>query len=105
MRLAGPSTGLPSGLPQGSMIKLMLGEFGPVILEGQRVLRRRLLQNGVTLQYPDMDKVLQKEKDRGFNLVMIPNSNRFDSNCPKDICHASVDFFCEIDYIKRQYFH
>ena len=41
------------------MIKLVLGEFGSVILEGQRVLPRRLLKKGFTFQYPDIDKALQ----------------------------------------------
>ena len=41
------------------MIKLVLGEFGSVILEGQRVLPRRLLKEGFMFQYPDIDKALQ----------------------------------------------
>jgi uncharacterized protein (TIGR01777 family) len=50
----------PSFLPApGFMIKLVLGEFGSVILEGQRVLPRRLLKEGFTFQYPDIDKALQ----------------------------------------------
>lgn len=50
----------PSFMPApGFMIKLVLGEFGSVILEGQRVLPRRLLEKGFTFQYPDIDKALQ----------------------------------------------
>jgi uncharacterized protein len=50
----------PSFMPApGFMIKLVLGEFGSVILEGQRVLPRRLLKKGFTFQYPDIDKALQ----------------------------------------------
>jgi len=50
----------PSFMPApGFMIKLVLGEFGSVILEGQRVLPRRLLKEGFTFQYPDIDKALQ----------------------------------------------
>ena len=43
----------------GFMIKLVLGEFGSVILEGQRVMPRRLLDSGFVFQYPDIDKALQ----------------------------------------------
>jgi uncharacterized protein (TIGR01777 family) len=50
----------PSFMPApGFMIKLVLGEFGSVILEGQRVIPRRLLDSGFTFQYPDIDKALQ----------------------------------------------
>jgi uncharacterized protein (TIGR01777 family) len=50
----------PSFMPApGFMIKLVLGEFGSVLLEGQRVLPRRLLKKGFTFQYPDIDKALQ----------------------------------------------
>jgi hypothetical protein len=49
----------PSFLPApGFMIKLVLGEFGSVILEGQRVMPRRLLESGFAFQYPDIDKAL-----------------------------------------------
>lgn len=41
------------------MIKLVLGEFGSVILEGQRVIPRRLLDSGFVFQYPEIDKALQ----------------------------------------------
>jgi uncharacterized protein (TIGR01777 family) len=50
----------PSFIPApGFTIKLVLGEFGSVILEGQRVLPRRLLKRGFMFQYPDIDKALQ----------------------------------------------
>jgi uncharacterized protein (TIGR01777 family) len=50
----------PSFMPApGFMIKLVLGEFGSVILEGQRVIPRRLLDNGFIFQYPDIDKALK----------------------------------------------
>jgi uncharacterized protein (TIGR01777 family) len=50
----------PSFMPApGFMIRMVLGEFGSVILEGQRVLPRKLLQKGFTFQYPDIDKALQ----------------------------------------------
>ena len=50
----------PSFLPApGFMVKLVLGEFGSVILEGQRVIPRRLLESGFVFQYPDIEKALQ----------------------------------------------
>jgi len=50
----------PSFMPApGFMIKLVLGEFGSVILEGQRVVPRQLLDRGFVFQYPDIDKALQ----------------------------------------------
>jgi len=50
----------PSFLPApGFMVKFVLGEFGSVILEGQRVIPRRLLEKGFVFQYPDIDKALQ----------------------------------------------
>jgi uncharacterized protein (TIGR01777 family) len=50
----------PSFMPTPAfMIKLVLGEFGSVILEGQRVLPRRLLKQGFTFKYSDIDKALQ----------------------------------------------
>jgi uncharacterized protein (TIGR01777 family) len=50
----------PSFMPApGFMVKLVLGEFGSVILEGQRVIPRRLLENSFVFQYPDIEKALQ----------------------------------------------
>jgi uncharacterized protein len=50
----------PSFVPApGFMIKLVLGEFGSVILKGQRVLPRRLLEAGFVFQYPDIDKAIE----------------------------------------------
>jgi uncharacterized protein (TIGR01777 family) len=50
----------PSFMPApGFMVKWALGEFGAVILEGQRVIPRRLLDSGFVFQYPDIDKALQ----------------------------------------------
>jgi len=51
----------PSFMPApGFMIKLALGEFGSVILEGQRVIPKRLLDSGFAFQYPEIDKALQE---------------------------------------------
>jgi hypothetical protein len=50
----------PSFMPAPAfMIKLVLGEFGSIILEGQRVLPRRLLKQGFTFQYSDINEALQ----------------------------------------------
>jgi uncharacterized protein (TIGR01777 family) len=50
----------PSFIPApGFMVKLVLGEFGSVILEGQRVIPRRLIESGFVFQYPDIHKALQ----------------------------------------------
>jgi uncharacterized protein len=50
----------PSFLPApGFMIKLVLGEFGSVILEGQRVIPRRLLESGFVFQYPEIHEALE----------------------------------------------
>jgi uncharacterized protein (TIGR01777 family) len=50
----------PSFIPApGFMVKLVLGEFGSVILEGQRVIPKRLIENGFVFQYSDIEKALQ----------------------------------------------
>ncbi len=50
----------PSFMPApGFMIKLVLGEFGSVILEGQRVIPKRLLDHGFTFQYADIGQALK----------------------------------------------
>jgi uncharacterized protein (TIGR01777 family) len=50
----------PSFMPApGFMVRLVLGEFGSVILKGQRVIPKRLLDSGFTFQFPDIDKALQ----------------------------------------------
>ena len=50
----------PSIIPApGFMVKFVLGEFGSVILEGQRVIPRRLLENGFNFQYPNIEKALE----------------------------------------------
>jgi len=53
----------PSFMPApGFLVKLVLGEFGSVILEGQRVIPRMLLQNGFVFKYPDIYTALQSIK-------------------------------------------
>jgi hypothetical protein len=49
----------PAFLPApGFMIRLVLGEFGSVILKGQRVLPRRLLESGFVFQHPEIREAL-----------------------------------------------
>jgi uncharacterized protein (TIGR01777 family) len=51
----------PSSFPApGFMVKWVLGEFGSVILEGQRVIPKRLLDQGFVFRYPDIDQALQE---------------------------------------------
>ena len=40
-------------------LKLALGEFGAFLLEGQRVLPKRLLEAGYRFQYPHLKEALQ----------------------------------------------
>ncbi len=57
----GKALGRPSFMPApGFMIKLVLGEFGSVILEGQRVIPKKLLEKGFVFKYPDIEKALQE---------------------------------------------
>jgi len=41
------------------MIKLILGEFGSVLLEGQRVIPRRLLDAGFKFKHADIEEALK----------------------------------------------
>lgn len=51
----------PSFFPApGFMLKLILGEFGAVLLEGQRVIPQRLLKSGFQFRYPEIDQALEK---------------------------------------------
>jgi hypothetical protein len=50
----------PSWMPApGFMVKWILGEFGSVLLEGQRVIPRRLLDAGFQFRYPDIEEALK----------------------------------------------
>jgi len=50
----------PSFMPApGFVIKLILGEFGSVLLEGQRVIPCRLLDAGFKFKYVDIEEALQ----------------------------------------------
>lgn len=50
----------PAFLPApGFMIKLILGEFGSVLLKGQRVVPSRLLEAGFRFQYPEIEDAIR----------------------------------------------
>jgi uncharacterized protein (TIGR01777 family) len=56
----GEALGKPTFMPSvpGFMVKMMMGEFGSVLLGGQRVLPRRLLELGFQFQFPTMEEAL-----------------------------------------------
>ncbi|MCX8110067.1 MAG: TIGR01777 family oxidoreductase [Syntrophorhabdaceae bacterium] len=50
----------PSFVPApGFMVKLVLGEFGSVILKGQKVIPKRLLEKGFLFQFPEINSALE----------------------------------------------
>jgi uncharacterized protein (TIGR01777 family) len=50
----------PAFLPApGFMLKLILGEFGSVLLEGQRVIPKKLLDKGYVFLYPEIGGALR----------------------------------------------
>ena len=68
-RAIGKALHRPSFMPApGFMVRLVLGEFGSVILKGQRVLPRRLMEAGFVFQYPEIGKavenVVRQEEER-----------------------------------------
>jgi uncharacterized protein (TIGR01777 family) len=53
--------GRPAFLPApGFMLRLVLGEFGSILLEGQRVLPQKLVQAGFQFNYPEIDRALRR---------------------------------------------
>lgn len=44
----------------GFMLRLVLGEFGSVLLEGQRVVPAKLLKHGFLFQFPDITEALNE---------------------------------------------
>ncbi len=50
----------PAFMPApGFLIELILGEFGSVLLKGQRVIPRRLLEAGFQFQHPEIEAALR----------------------------------------------
>jgi len=59
-RAIGAALHRPSFMPAPAfMVKLILGEFGSVILKGQKVIPRRLLDSGFSFEYPDIVGAVQ----------------------------------------------
>lgn len=53
--------GRPAFLPApGFVLRLVLGEFGSILLEGQRVLPQKLVQAGFQFSYPEVDRALRQ---------------------------------------------
>jgi len=44
----------------GFLLRLYLGEFGSVLLRGQRVMPKKLLNRGFQFRYPDIDRALEQ---------------------------------------------
>jgi uncharacterized protein (TIGR01777 family) len=60
-RTLGKVLSRPSFLKAPSFaVRTMLGEFGDVLLEGQRVLPKKLLDGGFTFRFPDIMEALQE---------------------------------------------
>jgi len=56
----GETLGKPSFLPApGFMLKMVLGEFGSVLLEGQKVIPQRLLKSGFQFHHPEIGEALR----------------------------------------------
>jgi uncharacterized protein (TIGR01777 family) len=61
MKILGDVLGRSAWLPAPRFaIKALLGEFGSVLLEGQRVIPARLLASGFSFRYPDLEPALRQ---------------------------------------------
>lgn len=60
-RVLAEALGKPSFMPAvpGFMLRMIMGEFGSVLLEGQRVLPKRVLDTGFRFKFPKIKKALQ----------------------------------------------
>lgn len=60
-RVLADALGKPAFLPAvpGFLLKIIMGEFGDVLLKGQRVLPRKLINLGFRFQYPTVKEALQ----------------------------------------------
>ena len=60
-RIIGEEMGKPTFMPAvpGFVLKMILGEFASVIVKGQRVVPRRLLDAGFQFRFPDMGLALR----------------------------------------------
>ena len=59
--LIGNVLGKPTFLPPVTsfFVKMMLGEFGDILLKGQRVIPDKLLKNGFVFQFVTMEEALK----------------------------------------------
>jgi uncharacterized protein (TIGR01777 family) len=56
----------PSSFPvPGFMLKLILGEMSTVLLDGQRVIPKRLLESGFQFRYPQVGEALKNIYGKG----------------------------------------
>ena len=60
-RALGKALGRPTFMPAvpGFLIKLMVGEFGSVLLNGQKVLPKRLMDMGFRFRFPNIQETLE----------------------------------------------
>ena len=60
-KIMGRVLGVPTFLPAvpGFLVSLILGEFGSVLLKGQKVMPVKLLKAGFRFEYPDMERALK----------------------------------------------
>jgi len=59
-RAIGKILGRSSWMPAtGFTVRLVLGEFGSVMLKGQGVLPQRLMETGFRFQYPEIEEALR----------------------------------------------
>ena len=60
-RALGKALGRPTFMPAvpGFVIKMIMGEFGGVLVKGQKVLPRRLLDAGFSFTFPQIDGALE----------------------------------------------
>jgi uncharacterized protein (TIGR01777 family) len=57
----GKVMGRPSSLrAPGFLLKIVLGEFGSILLEGQRVIPEKLLKSGFQFLYPEIERALRQ---------------------------------------------
>ena len=59
-KILGEVLGRPTFMPAvpGFIIKIMMGEFGSILLKGQRVLPKRILNTGFRFRFPEMRDAL-----------------------------------------------
>ena len=72
-RTLGRVLGRPAFLPApGLALRMILGEGASVLLEGQQVAPRRLIESGFTFEHPDLEAALGELVSRGHGPSMKP---------------------------------